>query len=179
MAWEQTLKLGVLTGWLSPISCFVQRCDVWNCNSHLATIRQKKKKKKRTSRFNKLTKAENEKNRKILRPWLHCWADCQPQDSLTINVLEAKKIKKKRWEELPVTMYHKVKLLRDWLKGEQDSVFSLDGKKWGKSDSNKKQFSTALWLPRWGLGEGRTRSLGLVDARYYIYRMDKQQGPTV
>ena len=29
-------------------------------------------------------------------------------------------------------MYHKVKLLRDWLKGEEDSVFSLDGKKWGR-----------------------------------------------
>ena len=57
--------------------------------------------------------------------------------------------------------------------------FSLNGKKWGKSDNNKKQVCTALWLPRWELGEGQTRSLGLVDASYYIYRMDKQQGPTV
>ena len=30
----------------------------------------------------------------------------------------------------------------------------------------------------WGW-EGWIGSLGLVDAKYYIYRMDKQQGPTI
>ena len=30
-----------------------------------------------------------------------------------------------------------------------------------------------------GEGEGWTGNLGLVDANYYIYRMDKQQGATV
>ena len=30
-----------------------------------------------------------------------------------------------------------------------------------------------------GLGEGWSGSLGLEDANYYIYRNDKQQGPTV
>ena len=28
-------------------------------------------------------------------------------------------------------------------------------------------------------GEGRNGSLGLADANYYTWRMDKQQGPTV
>ena len=30
-----------------------------------------------------------------------------------------------------------------------------------------------------GVGEEWLGSLGLADASYYIYRMDKQQGPTV
>ena len=30
-----------------------------------------------------------------------------------------------------------------------------------------------------GAGDGRTGIWGLVDTNYYIYRMDKQQGPTV
>ena len=30
-----------------------------------------------------------------------------------------------------------------------------------------------------GMGEGWLRKFGLADANYYIYRMDKQQGPTV
>ena len=29
------------------------------------------------------------------------------------------------------------------------------------------------------VGEGWVGSLGLVDANYYIYRLDKQQGPAV
>ena len=32
---------------------------------------------------------------------------------------------------------------------------------------------------RRGLVEGWSRTLGLADVSYYIYRMDKQQGPTV
>ena len=28
-------------------------------------------------------------------------------------------------------------------------------------------------------GEGRIRNLGLADANYYIYKMEKQQGPSV
>ena len=36
-----------------------------------------------------------------------------------------------------------------------------------------------LWLSVGkGLQEGRTGSVGLTDANYYIYRMDKQHGPT-
>ena len=39
---------------------------------------------------------------------------------------------------------------------------------------NRLVFANGAWV-----AEGRTGSLGLADANYYIYRMDKQQGPTV
>ena len=37
---------------------------------------------------------------------------------------------------------------------------------------------TDFWLPR-GVGEGWIGSLGLAVAKTIIYRIDKQQGPTV
>ena len=40
---------------------------------------------------------------------------------------------------------------------------------------------TNLWLPggKGEVREGRIGSLGLADANYIVYRMDKQQGPNI
>ena len=45
------------------------------------------------------------------------------------------------------------------------------------STKQKQTQRTDLWLPRGGAGEGRVGSLGLADA--IIYRIGKQQGPTI
>lgn len=67
---------------LPPSSHFGHRFDAQSCNGHCAIMNQK-----HLWKSPKL-KVREWKDGKILKPWLHCWADCQPPDFLTINVLD-------------------------------------------------------------------------------------------
>ena len=49
-----------------------------------------------------------------------------------------------------------------------------------KTETNLQTERTDLWLPKGsGLEGEKDQSLELAEANYYIYRIDKQQGPIV